>query len=548
MRALPLLLALAAADKISLDCPLRQLAVDFAQELQPKRPASVFQALADALNGAQEAQNCSVAPKASMHSLSSSASRMPSFPLPAPGAHIVFVDPAQGADTAPGTVGAPLRTLQAALASVRAARAAKGLFAPSAPTAHLVLRKGTFYPRTLHLTRDDSRVTFQAYPGEEVFISGGVPIAGVSWEPAQLPERPAWEWRQATLADGFDVLPPQTLTPAAAQALCIATPACAAISYAGPTSPTGPVEVSFKYRGYFALGAGSNAWFLNRGLLPGGANLFSADLSSFASALGDVTSLRVNGVRAILARYPNAVNVEDVDAMQLVAKKWVAQPMPKTADYTFQPAEPFRNDTAQNFFQYFKLGVGGPCAQRFTPQASYWCSNSSQGGGPGPYSAPVGLVADSTTLPHSPYSGDVTRAQVHSWRAGRWFSWVFAVNGSSVDGSNTTTLSFSLEKGGNQGSRGGDAGQEFFIENLMDELDAPGEFFYDPASKRLYLFHNASGAPSPADAIVVAAEPVIISAVGTQAAPVEGVGFQGIGFTDSAVRFVSPSYPYPQSG
>jgi hypothetical protein len=29
--------------------------------------------------------------------------------------------------------------------------------------------------------------------------------------------------------------------------------------------------------------------------------------------------------------------------------------------------------------------VGGVCAEKFTPQASYWCSNDSQGGGPGPY-------------------------------------------------------------------------------------------------------------------------------------------------------------------
>ena len=56
-------LAAAAADRASLDCPLRQLQLDYAQQLQPTRAAVVFQELADALNGAQEAQNCSVAPK-----------------------------------------------------------------------------------------------------------------------------------------------------------------------------------------------------------------------------------------------------------------------------------------------------------------------------------------------------------------------------------------------------------------------------------------------------------------------------------------------------
>ena len=69
---------------------------------------------------------------------------------------------------------------------------------------------------------------------------------------------------------------------------------------------------------------------------------------------------------------------------------------------------------------------------RFTPKASYWCSKDSQGGGPGPYSAPVGMVVTNSneSLPHTPYgSGAVwasagSGALVHTWRSGRWFSWV----------------------------------------------------------------------------------------------------------------------------
>ena len=518
--------------------------VDYAQQLQPTRPLSVFQQLADALNGAQEAQNCAVAPKparAPLAAYAPPATAMPSFPLPPAGAHVVFVDPSRGSDGGLGSEAAPLRTLAAALAAVRGARAARGLAAPAAPPAYLVLRAGTFHPRTLNLTREDSRVTFQAYPGETVFLSGGVPIAGVAWAPAALPARPAGAMRAGRLAEGFDVLPAQVMTPAAAQALCEATPACAAVAYAGPAAPAAPVNCSFKFRGYYSKDSSGAAWFLNRGLLPGAANLWAADVSEYAG-LGDIAALRVGGVRAILARYPNAVNAEDLDAMQLVADKWIAQSMPKTADYTFAPALPFRNDSTAGFFQHFVLGVGGPCAQRFTPQASYWCANVTQGGGPGPYSAPVGVVFSNApeSLPHSPYSGDVSRAAVHSWRAGRWFSWVFAVNSSSVVG-NTTTLNFSLERGGNQGSRGGDAGQEFFIEGVMDELDAPGEFFYDAAAKKLYLFHNASGSPE-ASSVVAPVDTVIISAVGTQAAPIEGVAFKGIGFRDAAPNYLGASW------
>lgn len=538
--------AVANADKQSLDCPLRQLAVDMAQKLQPSRPMSAFQELADALNGAQEAQNCSVAPTAAHNSLRSSAnkeSRVPSIPLPPSGSHVVYVDALVGSDSNLGTTqGSPMKTLPAALAAIRATRAAKGFVSASkAPRAYLVLRAGTFFlGKTLTLTPEDSNVNFQAFPGEDAVISGAVPISGVTWNSAPVPSYPAWEYRAGVLDAGFDVLPAQTMTPGAAQTLCQNTPSCTAIAYAGPQTPTGPVLVSFKHKTFYAGGAG-NVWVLNRGLLPGGANLYVADLSTFALE-SDIDALRVGGVRAIRARYPNAVTVEDIDAMQLVAQSWTKQPMPKTSEYTVE-LPPFRNDSANDgngipYFTAFRLGVGGPCAQRFTPQASYWCANYTQGGGPGPYSAPIGLTASTTTLPHTPYKGDVTRANVHSWRAGRWFSWVFAVNGSTSTPT-STTFTFSLDKGGNQGSRGGDAGQEFFIENVMDELDSPGEFFYDQANAMLYLFHNASGAP--VDGTVVATQLTELIAVrASQQAPVTGVGFHGITFRDSAPNYLGP--------
>jgi hypothetical protein len=147
-----------------------------------------------------------------------------------------------------------------------------------------------------------------------------------------------------------------------------------------------------------------------------------------------------------------------------------------------------RDDRAQ-LCSRFKLGVGGACADHplhpFTPAAAYWCAADTQGGGPGPYEAPVGMVVSNTSgsLPHTPYEGDVSRAIVHSWRAGRWFSWAFGVGGSSVAAAagGVAATTFTFARGGNQGSRGGNAGQEFFIEGVLDELDNPGEFYWDLA-------------------------------------------------------------------
>ena len=48
----------------------------------------------------------------------------------------------------------------------------------------------------------------------------------------------------------------------------------------------------------------------------------------------------------------------------------------------------------------------------------------SQGGGPGPYQAPVGMTVSnaSNSLPHTPYKSTISGATIHSWRAGRWYS------------------------------------------------------------------------------------------------------------------------------
>ena len=49
-----------SADLTSLDCPLRQIGLDYAASLQPFRSLASLQEIADALNGAVEAANCAL--------------------------------------------------------------------------------------------------------------------------------------------------------------------------------------------------------------------------------------------------------------------------------------------------------------------------------------------------------------------------------------------------------------------------------------------------------------------------------------------------------
>lgn len=66
--------------------------------------------------------------------------------------------------------------------------------------------------------------------------------------------------------------------------------------------------------------------------------------------------------------------------------------------------------------------------------------------------------------------------------------------------------------------------QEMFVENVFDELDAPGEFYYDPSrpgtgAPTLWLWHNASGGtPPPSTGIVAPSLTVLINASSSQQA------------------------------
>ena len=63
-----------------------------------------------------------------------------------------------------------------------------------------------------------------------------------------------------------------------------------------------------------------------------------------------------------------------------------------------------------------------------------------------------------------------------------------------VDGYDLQKGGVSLDwtKGGFQECRGSYHGGAFFIENVLEELDAPGEYFYDKANKKLYLYPNGT--------------------------------------------------------
>ncbi len=88
----------------------------------------------------------------------------------------IYVDPAKGVDNGhSGSIDSPFKSIAAGVAAARKA---------AAPPATVVLRAGTYWlGETLILTPADSGLTLRSYLGEDVIISGGVPLSFLDWKP-----------------------------------------------------------------------------------------------------------------------------------------------------------------------------------------------------------------------------------------------------------------------------------------------------------------------------------------------------------------------------
>ena len=259
-------------------------------------------------------------------------------------------------------------------------------------------------------------------------------------------------------------------------------------------------------------------------------NIYKAELSSLG--IDSIPGLRVNTKRAIRARYPNA-DPELGFGSQVLANKWLPPAIPPQPDIEVNPDKPYRNSSVD--FKTYQLGIGGSCKQ-FDPPAGYWCGNDTTGGDAATYRIPSGMIATQKTLPNSPYKNPKS-AIVHTWRPNHWASWMF-----EVDSYDRTTGTFMFGKGGFQGARGNDEGAEIVVENVMEELDAPNEWFYDEDSKTLYFFYNASsGVKPPHDTLFVVTQlKTLISIKGSMSEPVENITIRGVNFRDTAYTYMDP--------
>lgn len=97
-----------------------------------------------------------------------------------------------------------------------------------------------------------------------------------------------------------------------------------------------------------------------------------------------------------------------------------------------------------------------------------------------------------------------------------------------------------------EGATGIDARSAFFVENILEELDMPGEWFHDRREGMLYLMPEP-GVDLETAVVEAPALQRLIECRGTAASPVSQVSFSGITFTGTDVTFLEP-YEAPSLG
>ena len=111
----------------------------------------------------------------------------------------IYVDAAKGADTAAGTLAAPLKTIGAAMKKATAALAAQQA---DAGAATIVLRAGVYHGcdgqgNVCALGAAQSGLTITNYAAEDVTVTGGEPlaIAAADWKKVASPPKGNGKWK-----------------------------------------------------------------------------------------------------------------------------------------------------------------------------------------------------------------------------------------------------------------------------------------------------------------------------------------------------------------
>eukprot|EP00928_Gymnodinium_smaydae_P025336 TRINITY_DN20214_c0_g1_i1.p1 TRINITY_DN20214_c0_g1~~TRINITY_DN20214_c0_g1_i1.p1 ORF type:complete len:1042 (+),score=101.64 TRINITY_DN20214_c0_g1_i1:41-3127(+) len=477
--------------KNSTDCHARLLAYEFSLSLIPLRApqVEVFDAL--------ELESCGI----------TRPSDSPAAPVRlniSSHGTIMYVDAKDGSDVhGTGDIRSPFATVKKGVVALRSSQAPRTL----------ILRSGVHYLKeTLELTPADSGLTISAHPSgeEETWISGGQLLPPLAWVKVPGAVRNLYK-AQLPKSVGGVTAGLQTLFPHR--------------RVTRARYPNGDPELC------------TDCWHHDE------MKLWHKNLSCVGKA------------RVV---YKNLVDCNN--------------------DMLLPDGTPCKNDSAMwDSYNTYSNGHGGCCSvwsgdqSPYGPMGSYFCGNSSAGGWVGfndprqenhtqglSPALPVGFDYDVSKHPEIATWKNVAGAVLHVWRAQGWF-----VNMFELEKHNASSHSVSFAqtpggwaKGGWQGGRGWkvdhskinsttenymQAGQ-WMIENVLEAVDAPNEYFYDSETHTLYMIPNSTddSPPNPNLRLVAGKLQTLISINSTAASPIRDITIQGLRFRDAADVSMEP--------
>ena len=438
---------------------------------------------------------------------------------------VVYVDPEEGDDNNPGTTSQPVKTIAAALRIFRYKKTSKedqGLIS---------LRAGTHYlSETINITAEDSNLVILGDGHENTFVSGGRNYT-LGWK--------QYRKYMETLQVNIDLMDNVLSDSDIGKSNDIAKFVGMMTSAEECMKKCELDEFCFAFTWYDrSFGNLSNmCYFRQNGLwtptYAKGAksgrkvNIIVADLSSQNPI--PFTTLFFNRRRAVRARYPDG-NPETMglytNPTGYIQKAPAWLPIPSTpSPLIVNTSNPQRSGT---YYPDFVLHIDGPDAV-FDPPKSFFVHRVTTG------------------LQYSPNEGFASRSWknastgvVHAFHCRHWGNWMFA-----IDQRNDTTRHISWSYGGFQEAGAGCAeGAEWLVDNIFEELDAPGEWFYDKNEQKLYLYPNGTDMPSSGVGTTLQR---LFDIQGSLSHPVYNITLMNITFQHTEPTYFEP-YESPSGG
>ncbi len=444
--------------------------------------------------------------------------------------YIIYVDPKIGDDNNVGTIYKPMRTIQAAVKLYQRRKTQKS------DTGIIYLKKGVYYlNEPVVIEPEDSNLVVTGEGRDEVLISGGKKytfvwnfyrsvVGEVSKDTTIISKMLAagkdgdgirYYGRVSTLENCREACEEDTM--------------CRSFTWYSSKGHLG----NFSNMCYFRL---DNLWhpMSQTGCTSGKkVDILKADLSSQHPV--PFTSLFINGRRAVRARYPNGnpetTGLHTDPTGYTKAMGWLP-PVKKPAAKEIHIDWPQRNGTR---FPQFNIGIGGP-VDVFHPPESYWGVAEPNAGDT--YRVPSGLKYNQDEAFADRKWSFPSTGVVHVFHGAYWGNWQF-----SIDDRDMLNHTITWSYGGFQEARGNFEGTNYYVENIMEELDSPGEWFYDET--RFLLFYIPNGT-NISTGIATSLER-LFSIEGTMEDPVYNISITNVTFAHTEPTFLK-DYEVPSGG